>query len=63
MPIIAQYVSQTRLIPMQDNALGHAARATLAFIREKGLVLIFKPANSPDLNPIKTLWDKIKDYI
>ncbi len=55
MPIIAQYVSQTRLIPMQDNALGHAARATLAFIREKGLVLIFKLANSPDLNPIKTL--------
>jgi transposase len=32
-------------------------------MREKGLVPIFWPANSPDLNPIKTLWDKIKDYI
>lgn len=23
----------------------------------------YRPANSPDLNPIETLWDEIKDYI
>ena len=32
-------------------------------MREKGLVPIFWPALSPDLNPIKTLWNRIKDII
>jgi hypothetical protein len=41
MPIMAEYVGQTGLIPMQDNATGHAAQASLAFMKEKGLVLIF----------------------
>jgi transposase len=48
---------------MQDNAGGHTARDTLAFMAERGLVPIFWPALSPDLNPIKTLWDRIKDII
>jgi hypothetical protein len=40
---------------MQDNTRGHIARDTLAFIAERGLVPIFWPALSPNLNPIKTL--------
>ena len=62
-PLIADYINSRGLLVIQDNAGGHAARDTLAFIREKGLVPIFQPALSPDLNPIETLWNRIKDII
>lgn len=48
---------------MQDNAPGHVAKATLAEMERWGLRPILWPANSPDLNPIETLWDWIKDYV
>jgi transposase len=62
-PLLADYVNNRGLVLMQDNARGHTARDTLAFMRERGLILIFWPALSPDLNPIKTLWNRIKDII
>lgn len=48
---------------MQDNATEHATKDTLVYIANKGLYPIFWPANSPDLNLIKTLQNKIKNYI
>jgi transposase len=48
---------------MQNNARGHAARDTLAFIRGRSLIPIFWPTLSPNLNVIKTLWNRIKDII
>jgi transposase len=62
-PILESYIRETGLLLMQDNASGHAARATLAYMGERGLFPIFWLVNSPDLNPIETLWDRIKDYI
>jgi hypothetical protein len=38
-------------------------RETLAFMRERGLIPIFWPALSPNLNPIETLRNRIKDII
>jgi transposase len=60
---MADYVNSRGLVLIQDNARGHTARDTLAFIRERGLVLIFWPALSLDLNLIETLWNRIKDII
>lgn len=62
-PLMADYVRRGGLLLMQDNARGHAAKDTLAYMRSLGLVPIFWPALFPDLNPIETLWNRIKDII
>lgn len=48
---------------MQDGAPGHSATSTLQELQERGIRPIFWPAFSPDLNPIETVWNKMKDWI
>ena len=48
---------------MQDNAPGHGAKKTIAELQERGVQMVEWPAYSPDLNPIETVWDWMKDWI
>jgi transposase len=60
-PLVDEYLKENpELIFQQDNAPPHAAKATKRFMDELGLVPIEWPANSPDLNPIQTTWNRMK---
>jgi transposase len=48
---------------MQDGAPGHSAEYTLEELRERDITVISRPAYSPDLNPIETLWNRIKNEL
>ena len=63
-PKIAEYMAaHSGLQFQQDNAGGHAAAFTMETMAMYGLRPIFWPSNSPDLNPIETLWNDMKNWI
>ncbi|KAH9203522.1 hypothetical protein DL95DRAFT_472305 [Leptodontidium sp. 2 PMI_412] len=47
----------------QDGGAGHNAKATLAYMADRGIVPIFHYPFSPDLSPIEALWDRMKDIL
>lgn len=51
------------LVLMQDGAPGYAAADTREDLRERGIIVAFRPPFSPDLNPIARVWHTIKNYI
>jgi transposase len=69
--VIAQYLADVgglmgepgELLFMQDNAPGHSAKDTLELLKEYAIYTIPWPPFSPGLNPIKTLWRHMKEYL
>lgn len=45
---------------MQDGAPGYAAQETLNELHEQGIISIQWPFYLPNLNPIETIWNKMK---
>lgn len=68
-PLVADFIDETwrekgiNLQFMQDNAPAHKAAVTKRLLTQMGVRYILWPAYSPDLNPIETVWDKMKDWL
>jgi len=67
-PVIHGYIKLIRrqgisLILMQDGAPGHATGETKEDLQERGIIVIFWPPFSPNLNPIKRVWHIMKNYL
>ena len=63
-PLIADEVSRRPgMLLMQDNAPPHSPRMTVTELRERGISTIEWPPCSPDLNPIESVWNKMKCFI
>ena len=46
-----------------DNLSVHKVKDALKPLLDKGVIVIFIPAYSPDFNPIELAWSKIKSYL
>lgn len=47
-------------IVVMDNMRSHYVEAVGELLRENGMILLYLPPYSPDLNPIEMMWSKMK---
>lgn len=50
-------------IVVMDHLSPHKSDPTLALIAQAGARVRFRPAYSPDLNPIEMMWSKVKHWL
>jgi transposase len=64
MPIVWRYLwNYPGLYFQQDGGPGYNTKSTIAFMAERDIYLIFWPAFSPDLSPIESLWNRMKNIL
>lgn len=51
------------LLFMQDNAPAHKSKETIEEFMARNIIPIIWPVYSPDLNPIETIWNEMKDWL
>ena len=59
----ARVTFQNNFVLIQDNATCHTVRHTRGFLAQEQVEVMPWPANSPDMNPIKHVWDQVGVYI
>jgi hypothetical protein len=63
-PLVYNYLSTHPWLSFQqDGGPGHNAEYTLEVFRQHGIQPVFWPAFSPDLSPIETIWNRMKDIL
>lgn len=63
LPQIDEWYPDKDFIFQQDSAPCHTAKKVKAWFTKKNIRVLKWPGNSPDMNPIETLWDLLKDEI
>lgn len=48
---------------IMDNMRSHKVKEVKEVVEKFGVVLLYLPPYSPDLNPIEKMWSKIKSYL
>lgn len=63
LPQLQEWFGENEFLYQQDRAPCHTARSVNRWFAKKGLRILPWPGNSPDMNPIETLWDVLKNEI
>lgn len=51
------------IVLVLDNSRAHHSNKTITKSRELGIILVFLPPYSPDLNPVEYIWKTIKKEV
>ena len=60
-PVVVPFLGRMNqeAVLQDDNALPHLGRVVNEFIQQFNIRRLDWPANSPDLNPVKHIWDEL----